>query len=118
MDYVLRVSCFETDYEVVNGYYARCARNTPLDDDRSQSYLLECLEDLKVVTERRKFDALTVERFGERIEKLIREKLFELVDDEKINIISTVIDKDAPFEDDVVRSLRTSPIHSAKDRTW
>ncbi|GJU70490.1 probable serine/threonine protein kinase IREH1 isoform X1 [Tanacetum coccineum] len=84
---------------------ARCARNTPLDDDRSQSYLLECLEDLKVVTERRKFDALTVETFGERIEKLIREKymqLFELVDDEKINITSTIIDKDAPFEDDVV----------------
>ena len=51
---------------------ARCAGNTPLDDDRSQSYLLECLEDLKVVTERRKFDALTVETFGARIEKLIR----------------------------------------------
>nr|GEV26253.1 probable serine/threonine protein kinase IREH1 isoform X1 [Tanacetum cinerariifolium]GEW06956.1 probable serine/threonine protein kinase IREH1 isoform X1 [Tanacetum cinerariifolium] len=99
---------------------ARCAGNTPLDDDRSQSYLLECLEDLKVVTERRKFDALTVETFGARIEKLIREKymqLFELVDDEKIDITSTVIDEDAPLEDDVVRSLRTSPIHSAKDRT-
>ncbi|GJV90594.1 hypothetical protein Tco_1538407 [Tanacetum coccineum] len=51
---------------------ARCAGNTPLDDDRSQSYLLECLEDLKVVTERKKFDALTVETFGVRIEKLIR----------------------------------------------
>lgn len=31
--------------------------------------------------------------------------------------MSTVIDEDAPLEDDVVRSLRTSPIHSAKDRT-
>lgn len=98
---------------------ARCAGNTPMDDSRSLPYLLTCLEDLKVVTDRRKFDALTVETFGARIEKLIREKylqLFELVDDEKVDITSTVIDEDAPLEDDVVRSLRTSPIHS-KDRT-
>ncbi|KAJ8553499.1 hypothetical protein K7X08_024177 [Anisodus acutangulus] len=98
---------------------ARCVANTPLDDDRSLSYLLSCLEDLKVVTERRKLDALTVETFGTHIEKLIREKylqLCELVDDDKVDISSTVIDEDAPLEDDVVRSLRTSPIHS-KDRT-
>ncbi|KAJ9546131.1 hypothetical protein OSB04_025838 [Centaurea solstitialis] len=99
---------------------ARCAGNTPLDDDRSLSYLLTCLDDLRVVIDRRKFDALTVETFGARIEKLIREKylqLFELVDDEKVDITSTVIDEDAPLDDDVVRSLRTSPIHSGKDRT-
>lgn len=44
-------------------------------------------------------------------------QLCELVDDEKIDITSTVIDEDTPLEDDVVRSLRTSPIHSSKDRT-
>ncbi|XP_022889795.1 probable serine/threonine protein kinase IREH1 isoform X2 [Olea europaea var. sylvestris] len=99
---------------------ARCVANAPLDDDRSLSYLLSCLEDLKVVTDRRKFDALTVETFGARIEKLIREKylqLCELVDDVKVDISSTVIDEDAPLDDDVVRSLRTSPLHSTKDRT-
>ncbi|KAJ8753669.1 hypothetical protein K2173_026345 [Erythroxylum novogranatense] len=99
---------------------ARCLANAPLDDDRSGPYLLSCLEDLRVVVERRKFDALTVETFGARIEKLIREKYFqlcELVDDEKVDIRSTVIDEDTPLEDDVVRSLRTSPIHSSKDRT-
>ncbi|XP_058227580.1 probable serine/threonine protein kinase IREH1 isoform X1 [Rhododendron vialii] len=99
---------------------ARCVANTPLDDDRSLSYLLSCLEDLRVVIDRRKLDALTVETFGARIEKLIREKylqLCELVDDEKVDITSTVIDEDAPMEDDVVRSLRTSPVHSSKDRT-
>lgn len=51
---------------------ARCVATTPIDDDRSLPYLLSCLEDLKVVTERRKLDALTVETFGTRIEKLIR----------------------------------------------
>lgn len=51
---------------------ARCVANTPLDDDRSMPYLLSCLEDLRVVIVRRKFDALTVETFGARIEKLIR----------------------------------------------
>ncbi|KAG8379526.1 hypothetical protein BUALT_Bualt07G0098200 [Buddleja alternifolia] len=98
---------------------ARCVANTPLDDDRSLQYLLSCLEDLKVVIDRRKFDSLTVDTFGARIEKLIREKylqLCELVDDDKVDITSTVIDEDAPLEDDVVRSLRSSPIHS-KDRT-
>lgn len=43
-------------------------------------------------------------------------QLCELVDDDKVDISSSVIDEDAPLEDDVVRSLRTSPIHS-KDRT-
>ncbi|BFG33212.1 hypothetical protein CerSpe_194860 [Prunus speciosa] len=96
---------------------ARCVANTPLDDDRSMPYLLTCLEDLRVVIDRRKFDALTVETFGARIEKLIREKylqLCELVEDEKVDITSTVIDEEAPLEDDVVR---TSPIHFSKDRT-
>ncbi|KAJ6418631.1 hypothetical protein OIU84_001907 [Salix udensis] len=65
---------------------ARCVATTPLEDDRSTPYLLTCLGDLRVVIERRKFDALTVETFGTRIEKLIREKylqLCELVEDEK-----------------------------------
>ncbi|KAK1371052.1 putative serine/threonine protein kinase IREH1 [Heracleum sosnowskyi] len=99
---------------------ARCASNTPLEDDRSSPYLLTCLEDLRVVIDHKKFDSLTVETFGARIEKLIREKylqLCEMLDDEKVDITSTVIDEDAPLDDDVVRSLRTSPIHSSKDRT-
>ncbi|EXB25607.1 putative serine/threonine-protein kinase [Morus notabilis] len=99
---------------------ARCVANTPLDDDRTNPYLLSCLEDLRVVIDRRKFDALTVETFGTRIEKLIREKylqLCELVDDEKVDLESSVIDEDTALEDDVVRSLRTSPIHSSRDRT-
>ena len=45
-------------------------------------------------------------------------QICEMVDDEKVDIASTVIDEDAPLEDDVVRSLRTNPIHSGnKDRT-
>lgn len=40
-----------------------------------------------------------------------------MVDVEKIDIDSPVMDDDVILEDDVVRSLRTSPIHSSKDRT-
>lgn len=40
-----------------------------------------------------------------------------MVDDDKVDITSTVIDEDAPLEDDVLRSLRSSPVHSSKDRT-
>ncbi|GLT55808.1 hypothetical protein SLA2020_288960 [Shorea laevis] len=99
---------------------ARCVANTPLDDDRTIPYLLSCLEDLRIVIDRRKVDALTVATFGARIEKLIREKylqLCEMVDDEKVDITSTVIDEDAPLEDDLRSFSRTSPIHSSKDRT-
>lgn len=99
---------------------ARCVANTPLDDDRALPYMLSCLDDLRDVIDRRKFDALTVETFGTRIEKLIREKYLQLCDsvyDDKVDIASTVIEEDAPLEDDMVRSLRTSPINSAKDRT-
>ncbi|RHN52264.1 putative protein kinase AGC-MAST family [Medicago truncatula] len=99
---------------------ARCASNASLEDDRTAAYLLSCLDDLRVVVERRKFDALTVETFGTRIEKLIREKylqLTEMVDVEKVDVDSPVMDDDVILEDDVVHSLRTSPIHSSKDRT-
>lgn len=51
---------------------SRCAANASLHDDHSMSILLGCLEDLRVVIDRRKLDALTVETFGTRIEKLIR----------------------------------------------
>ncbi|CAL0322274.1 unnamed protein product [Lupinus luteus] len=99
---------------------ARYVASTRLDDDRSTSYLLTCLDDLRAVVDRRKFNALTVETFGTRIEKLIREKylqLTEMVDVEKVDVESTVIDDDVLMEDDVVRSLRTTPVHSSRDRT-
>lgn len=44
-------------------------------------------------------------------------QLTEMVDVEKIDVDSPVMDDDVILEDDVVRSLRTSPIHSSKDRT-
>ncbi|CAF2218580.1 probable serine/threonine protein kinase IRE3 isoform X1 [Brassica napus] len=91
---------------------ARRASNAIPDGDRSIRLLLSCLDDLRVVIDRRNFDALTVETFGTRIEKLIQEKYLQLLDDEKFDLSSTVIDEDAPLEDDdVIRSLKTSPVH-------
>ncbi|XP_020099336.1 probable serine/threonine protein kinase IREH1 [Ananas comosus] len=96
---------------------ARCIANAPLDEERSLSYLVSCVEDLQEVINRRKHEALTVQTFGTRIEKLHREKYLQLcdtVDTEKIDITSTVMDE----EDDVVRSLRASPVHPiTKERT-
>ncbi|ONK75309.1 uncharacterized protein A4U43_C03F15510 [Asparagus officinalis] len=96
---------------------ARCIANAALDDERSLSYLVSCVEDLQEVISHRKLEALTVQTFGTRIEKLHREKYLQLcdtVDIEKVDATSTVMDE----EEDVVRSLRTSPIHPInKDRT-
>lgn len=51
---------------------ARRASNAIPGGDRSIRLLLSCLDDLRVVIDRRNFDALTVETFGTRIEKLIQ----------------------------------------------
>ncbi|XP_029119205.1 probable serine/threonine protein kinase IREH1 isoform X1 [Elaeis guineensis] len=96
---------------------ARCIANTPMDEEQSLSYLVSCVEDLQEVMSRRKFEALTVQTFGTRIEKLHREKYLQLcdaIDTEKVDASSTVMDE----EEDVVRSLRASPVHpTIKDRT-
>nr|VDC77215.1 unnamed protein product [Brassica rapa] len=87
---------------------AKCAADAIPGDEQSIPFLLSCLEDLRVVIDRSKFEALTVETFGTRIEKLIREKylqICELMDDEKVDLSSTVIDEDAPLEDDVARNV-------------
>uniref|UniRef100_A0A7N0ZVB7 non-specific serine/threonine protein kinase n=1 Tax=Kalanchoe fedtschenkoi TaxID=63787 RepID=A0A7N0ZVB7_KALFE len=126
IDLVLAGKCLSAEHDDVPqmnelAEIARFAANTPLDDDRSIANLLSSLEDLRLVIQRRKLHALTVETFGARIEKLIREKYLqfcELVEDEKVDITSTVIDEDTPLDEDVIRSLRTSPIHTTpKDRT-
>ncbi|MQL74189.1 hypothetical protein Taro_006550 [Colocasia esculenta] len=95
---------------------ARCIANTPIDDEQSSQYLVTCLEDLQEVVERRKLDALTVQTFGTRIEKLHREKYLQLCDNIDVDKAEATSLMDE--ENDVVRSLRTSPVHpSLKDRT-
>ncbi|KAG6721015.1 probable serine/threonine protein kinase IRE isoform X2 [Carya illinoinensis] len=85
---------------------------------------LECmidrLEDLKYAIQDRKVDALVVETFGRRIEKLLQEKYVDLcgqIEDEKVDP-NAMVDEESSMEDDTVRSLRASPIDPcSKDRT-
>ncbi|KAF5480281.1 hypothetical protein F2P56_001043 [Juglans regia] len=85
---------------------------------------LECmidrLEDLKYAIQDRKVDALVVETFGRRIEKLLQEKYVDLcgqIEDEKVDP-NAIVDEESSMEDDTVRSLRASPIDPcSKDRT-
>ncbi|PKU69987.1 probable serine/threonine protein kinase IREH1 isoform X1 [Dendrobium catenatum] len=95
---------------------ARCVANTPIDEERSLSYLVSWMEDLQEVINHRKLEALTVQTFGTRIEKLHQEKYLQLcdaIDLEKFDVTNTIMD-----EEDVARSLRGSPVHPInKDRT-
>lgn len=50
---------------------ARCIANTPMDEQYLPD-LVTCIEDLQEVVQRRKLDAVTVQTFGTRIEKLLR----------------------------------------------
>nr|GMC58506.1 probable serine/threonine protein kinase IRE [Ipomoea batatas] len=70
-------------------------------DYSTLKYLLDRLEDLKYVIQDRKIDALVVETFGRRIEKLLH-----------------TADEESSAEDDTIRSVRASPINiCSKDRT-
>lgn len=51
---------------------ARSAANVIQVDEQSPKFLIDCLRDSIDVTLRRKFNALTVETFGTRIQKLIQ----------------------------------------------
>ncbi|CAH8321798.1 unnamed protein product [Eruca vesicaria subsp. sativa] len=98
------------EFMLALAYIARQAANAISDDDQSMK---TCLHNLRLTIDQRKFDALTVETFGIRIEKLIREKysqLNEIVDDEKVDLSSTEIDEDVVLKDDVERSLRTRSV--------
>ncbi|AQK63468.1 Serine/threonine-protein kinase AtPK1/AtPK6 [Zea mays] len=78
--------------------------------------MVTCIEDLQEIVNCRKHESLTVQTFGTRIEKLHREKYLQLcdsVDMDKVDSASTIMDE----EDNVVRSLRASPVHPIKDRT-
>ncbi|KAJ6748115.1 SERINE/THREONINE-PROTEIN KINASE [Salix purpurea] len=83
--------------------------------------MLDLVQDVNYAIEDRKVDALIVETFGRRIEKLLQEKcvlLCKHIDDEKSDPSNHMADEDSSEENDAVRSLRTSPINmSSKDRT-
>ncbi|KAH6783094.1 AGC cGMP-dependent and protein kinase kinase family protein [Perilla frutescens var. hirtella] len=90
-------------------------------DYSTLEFMLDKLDDLKYAIHDRKVDALVVETFGRRIEKLIQEKYVSLcgqIDDEKAFLQNTTVDEDSSTEEETSRSLRASPINTCtKDRT-
>ncbi|XP_060203426.1 probable serine/threonine protein kinase IRE isoform X2 [Lycium barbarum] len=100
---------------------ARSVANANNNDYGTLEYLLDRLEDLKYAIQDRKVDALVVETFGRRIEKLLQEKYVLLcghIEDEKVEPSNTLGDEDSSTEDDTSRSVRASPINTlSKDRT-
>ncbi|CAM8937446.1 unnamed protein product [Rhodiola kirilowii] len=99
---------------------ARAVANVNNSDYGVLETMLGCLEDLKYAIQDRKFDALVVETFGRRIEKLLQEKYVQLcgqIEDEKLDSANATADEDSSMEDDSIRSLRTSPNICPKDRT-
>lgn len=51
---------------------ARSVANVNTNDYSGLEHMLDCLEDLKYAIQDRKVDALVVETFGRRIEKLLQ----------------------------------------------
>ncbi|CAN8251890.1 unnamed protein product [Cochlearia groenlandica] len=100
---------------------ARSVANVNLCGYSSLDFMIEQLDELKYVIQDRKADALVVETFGRRIEKLLQEKYIELcglIDDEKVDSTNGMEEEESSADEDTVRSLRASPLNArAKDRT-
>lgn len=100
---------------------ARSVANINRTEYSALESMLEKLEDLKCTINDRKVDALVVETFGRRLEKLIQEKYVLLcgqIDDGKANLQNNTLDEDSSTEEDSVRSYHASPINPRnKDRT-
>ncbi|CAN1754907.1 Probable serine/threonine protein kinase IRE, partial [Linum perenne] len=100
---------------------ARSVSNLNGIDYSSLQSMLYCLDDLKYAIQDRKVDALIVETFGRRIEKLLQEKYVQLcsqIDDEKLDHSNHMADDESSVEEDTNRSLRASPMNTcSKDRT-
>ncbi|KAD2804892.1 hypothetical protein E3N88_38269 [Mikania micrantha] len=100
---------------------ARFVANINTSEYSALEIMLDHLTDLKYAIEDRKLDALVVETFGRRIEKLLQEKYVLLcgqIDDDKIESSSNMANEDSSVEDETARSLRASPVNTfSKDRT-
>ncbi|KAM7266387.1 hypothetical protein ACFE04_004284 [Oxalis oulophora] len=100
---------------------ARSIANVNDSDYGALEYMLHYLDELKYAIQDRKVDALVVETFGRRIEKLLQEKYVHVcsqIDDEKADSSNAMADEESSIDDDTVRSLRASPINkTSKDRT-
>lgn len=99
---------------------SRSVANVNNCDYSALEYMIDRLEELKYAIQDRKVDALVVETFGRRIERLLQEKyvhLCGLIEDERVDS-NGVVDEENPMEDDTVRNPRASPINPcSKDRT-
>uniref|UniRef100_A0A7N0RDC6 non-specific serine/threonine protein kinase n=1 Tax=Kalanchoe fedtschenkoi TaxID=63787 RepID=A0A7N0RDC6_KALFE len=99
---------------------ARSVANINNNDYGALETMLRYLEDLKYAIQDRKVDALVIETFGRRIEKLLQEKYVQLcgqIEDEKLDSSNPMADEESSMEDDSIRSLRASPNICPKDRT-
>ncbi|KAG6545725.1 hypothetical protein Mapa_012686 [Marchantia paleacea] len=101
---------------------ARCIAKSDPADAYSPAYLISCMQDLAEVLQQNKVAALTVDTFGKRIQKLLREKyqlVCDMVDQNSLDTSSNVVDDDGPMEDDGFPSDKSTPVHPSayKDRT-
>ncbi|KAL4575931.1 hypothetical protein LXL04_012018 [Taraxacum kok-saghyz] len=100
---------------------ARSLAQINTNDYSALDFMLDRLKDLKYAIQDRKVDALVVETFGRRIEKLLQEKYVLLcgqIEDEKTDPLSHMSYEDSLSGDDMSRNVRASPATSySKDRT-
>ncbi|CAM6095426.1 unnamed protein product [Calypogeia fissa] len=99
---------------------ARCVANTNPGDFGSVEYIVSCMQDLNEVLQHNKVEARTVDTFGKRIAKLLREKyqvVAEAAEQNSLDAASSMLDDDV--EEDRFPSSKSTPVHPSayKDRT-
>ncbi|KAJ7522875.1 hypothetical protein O6H91_18G030100 [Diphasiastrum complanatum] len=125
MDLLLAEKCFIEMEDVCQinelADIARCVANKNVSEGDALDYLISCMQDLQDVLQHRKVEARTVDTFGKRIEKLLREKyllICETLERNSADTINNILEDDGALEDDVFQSLKSTPMHLVdKDRT-
>lgn len=99
---------------------ARCIANKGPMEDGALDSLEDWLEEVQEILRRNKIVALTVDTFGKRIEKLLREKLrltSGAGDQRKLYSTGSLFEDDGTSTDDGAQSLKSTPTHpSCNDR--
>ncbi|KAG0607460.1 hypothetical protein M758_8G030600 [Ceratodon purpureus] len=98
---------------------AACIADTNHSHPKAAEYIISCMEDLKDVLQQNKVDALTVDTFGRRIDKLCREKYQLILDISGQSLPESLVNSaEEKLSLDEERYGSRTPVHqSHKDRT-
>ncbi|XP_024361260.1 probable serine/threonine protein kinase IRE3 [Physcomitrium patens] len=100
---------------------ALCIADTNQNHPKAAEFIISCMEDLNDVLEQNTVDALTVDTFGRRIDKLCREKYQQILEASGLYVSENLVhsaEGSLSLDEEGSHSSKCTPVHPThKDRT-